>query len=232
MKYGIICAMEEEIKELLAHLDEQKEQNIGNMKFYTGTIYGNLVVIVESGIGKAQAAAVTAILIHNFEVDCVINTGSAGGIGEGLHVGDVIVSTGTAYHDVDSTSFGYKLGQLPGQPQIFPADKSLLKDVTKAAQENGLTVHEGLIVTGDQFINSEKKIAKIKKIYPDALCCEMEGAAVGQISTDFKTPYLVIRAMSDVANEEATESFDEFVVEAGKRSAKMLLTLLSEEAEE
>lgn len=230
MRYGIICAMEEEIKELLAHLNDQKETRIGKMKFYEGQINNQSVVLVESGIGKVQSGVTTAFLIQNFKVDCVINSGSAGGIGDGLHVGDVVLSTGTAYHDVDATAFGYKKGQLPGQPQIFPASQELIGKVKRAAEKNDLTIKEGLIVTGDQFIDSSKKIAKIKAIYPDALCCEMEGAAVGQVACEFDIPYLVIRAMSDVGDEDAGQTFDEFIIDAGKRSAKMILTLLAEEA--
>ena len=230
MKYGIICAMEEEIKTLVEKLADKKEQSIADMNYYTGTINGHEVVLVQSGIGKVQAAVNTAFLANNFHVDCIINSGSAGGIGDGMHVGDVVLSTGTAYHDADSTAFGYKMGQMPGQPQIFEADAHLRAAVKKAAEENGLPVREGLIVTGDQFINSTAKIKQIKSIFPDALCSEMEGAAVGQVAHEFNIPYLVIRAMSDVGDEEASQSFDEFVIDAGKRSAKMILTLLSEEA--
>lgn len=230
MKYGIICAMEEEIKTLVERLADKQEQSIADMKYYTGTINGHEVVLVQSGIGKVQAAVNTAFLANNFQVDCIINSGSAGGIGDGMHVGDVVLSTGTAYHDADSTAFGYKMGQMPGQPQIFEADSHLRAAVKKAAEESGLPVREGLIVTGDQFINSTAKIKQIKSIFPDALCSEMEGAAVGQVAHEFNIPYLVIRAMSDVGDEEASQSFDEFVIDAGKRSAKMILTLLSEEA--
>lgn len=230
MEYGIICAMEEEIKTLVEKLANKQEQSIADMKYYTGTINEHEVVLVQSGIGKVQAAVNTAFLINNFQVDCIINSGSAGGIGDGMHVGDVVLSTGTAYHDADSTAFGYKIGQMPGQPQIFKADAQLRAAVKKAAEKNNLPVREGLIVTGDQFINSTAKINQIKKNFPDALCSEMEGAAVGQVAHEFNVPYLVIRAMSDVGDEEASQSFDEFVIDAGKRSAKMILTLLSEEA--
>lgn len=229
MKYGIICAMEEEIKELLANLKEVQGQNIGDMHYYSGKIFDNDVVLVQSGIGKVQAGITTAFLIQNFNVDCVINSGSAGGIGEGLHVGDLVLSTGTAYHDADATAFGYKMGQLPSQPQIFPADKNLITKISQVAVENKIKIHEGLIVTGDQFVNSKDRINEIKEIFPQALCCEMEGAAVGQVAYEFNIPYLVIRAMSDTADEEASQSFDEFIIDAGKRSAKMLLTLLSKE---
>lgn len=229
MKCGIICAMEEELKSLLSSLDSVHEQIIANAKYYSGKINGQNVVLVQSGIGKVQAAMNAAFLVQNFKVDCLINSGSAGGIGKEMHIGDVVLSTGTAYYDADATAFGYKMGQLPGQPLIYEADGKLRKLVKDAAERNGMKVHEGLVVSGDQFIDSIEKINKIKAIFPEALCSEMEGAAVGQVAHDFGIPYLVIRAMSDAGDEEASQSFDEFVIDAGKRSAKMILTLLSKE---
>lgn len=226
MKYGIICAMEEEIKSLVAQLEDKKQDTIGGIDFYSGTINGKEVVLTRSGIGKVQAGVTTGLLIANYKVDAVINSGSAGGIGEGLRVGDVVLSTGAAYHDADATAFGYKPGQLPQQPQIYTADKDLLGAISKAAKESNLVAKEGLIVTGDQFVSSSEKIAAIKEIYPEALSCEMEGAAIAQVAYQFSVPFLIIRAMSDVGDEDAGQSFDEFIIEAGKKSANMILNFL------
>lgn len=226
MKYGIICAMEEEIKSLVAQLEDRKQDTIGGIDFYSGTINGKEVVLTRSGIGKVQAGVTTGLLIANYKVDAVINSGSAGGIGEGLRVGDVVLSTGAAYHDADATAFGYKPGQLPQQPQIYTADKDLLEAISKAAKESNLVAKEGLIVTGDQFVSSSEKIAVIKEIYPEALSCEMEGAAIAQVAYQFSVPFLIIRAMSDVGDEDAGQSFDEFIIEAGKKSANMILNFL------
>lgn len=226
MKYGIICAMEEEIKSLVAQLEDKKQDTIGGIDFYSGTINGKEVVLTRSGIGKVQAGVTTGLLIANYKVDAVINSGSAGGIGEGLRVGDVVLSTGAAYHDADATAFGYKPGQLPQQPQIYTADKDLLEAISKAAKESNLVAKEGLIVTGDQFVSSSEKIAAIKEIYPEALSCEMEGAAIAQVAYQFSVPFLIIRAMSDVGDENAGQSFDEFIIEAGKKSANMILNFL------
>ncbi|WP_286028511.1 5'-methylthioadenosine/adenosylhomocysteine nucleosidase [Ligilactobacillus agilis] len=227
MKYGIICAMEEEIKALRAQLTNANEENIANMIFYSGQINDHEVVLVRAGIGKVQAGVTTAFLIENFKVDAVINSGSAGGIGAGLAVGDLVLSTGAAYHDASATVFGYKPGQLPQQPQIFEADQKLLQAVSEAASQTGLQVKPGLIVTGDQFVSSQAQIAAIKKIYPQALCCEMEGAAVAQVAYQFNKPFLIVRAMSDVGDEDAGQSFDEFIIDAGKKSAQMILNLLA-----
>lgn len=227
MKYGIICAMEEEIKELRAQLTNANEEKIANMIFYSGQINDHEVVLVRAGIGKVQAGVTTAFLIENFKVDAVINSGSAGGIGAGLAVGDLVLSTGAAYHDASATVFGYKPGQLPQQPQIFEADQELLQAVSEAASQTGLQVKPGLIVTGDQFVSSQAQIAAIKEIYPQALCCEMEGAAVAQVAYQFDKPFLIVRAMSDVGDEDAGQSFDEFIIDAGKKSAQMILNLLA-----
>lgn len=227
MKYGIICAMEEEIKALRAQLTNANEENIANMIFYSGQINDHEVVLVRAGIGKVQAGVTTAFLIENFKVDAVINSGSAGGIGTGLAVGDLVLSTGAAYHDASATVFGYKPGQLPQQPQIFEADQELLQAVSEAASQAGLQVKPGLIVTGDQFVSSQAQIAAIKEIYPQALCCEMEGAAVAQVAYQFNKPFLIVRAMSDVGDEDAGQSFDEFIIDAGKKSAQMILNLLA-----
>ena len=227
MKYGIICAMEEEIKALRAQLTNANEEDIANMIFYSGQINDHEVVLVRAGIGKVQAGVTTAFLIENFKVDAVINSGSAGGIGTGLAVGDLVLSTGAAYHDASATVFGYKPGQLPQQPQIFEADQELLQAVSEAASQAGLQVKPGLIVTGDQFVSSQAQIAAIKEIYPQALCCEMEGAAVAQVAYQFDKPFLIVRAMSDVGDEDAGQSFDEFIIDAGKKSAQMILNLLA-----
>ncbi len=227
MKYGIICAMEEEIKALRAQLTNANEENIANMIFYSGQINDHEVILVRAGIGKVQAGVTTAFLIENFKVDAVINSGSAGGIGTGLAVGDLVLSTGAAYHDASATVFGYKPGQLPQQPQIFEADQELLQAVSEAASQAGLQVKPGLIVTGDQFVSSQAQIAAIKEIYPQALCCEMEGAAVAQVAYQFNKPFLIVRAMSDVGDEDAGQSFDEFIIDAGKKSAQMILNLLA-----
>lgn len=226
MKYGIICAMKEEIKSLVAQLEDKRQDTIGGIDFYSGTINGKEVVLTRSGIGKVQAGVTTGLLIANYKVDAAINSGSAGGIGEGLRVGDVVLSTGAAYHDADATAFGYKPGQLPQQPQIYTADKDLLEAISKAAKESNLVAKEGLIVTGDQFVSSSEKITAIKEIYPEALSCEMEGAAIAQVAYQFSVPFLIIRAMSDVGDEDAGQSFDEFIIEAGKKSANMILNFL------
>ncbi len=228
MRFGIICAMPEEIKELKAQLTNESTKQIGGKDYYFGQISGQDVVLVESGIGKVEAGITTERLITDCGADVVINSGSAGGIGDGLHVGDVVISTATAYHDVDATAFDYQYGQLPGKEPRFAASEKWGDALAKAGEQTGLTVKQGLIVSGDQFIASQDAIKQILAHFPDALSSEMEGAAVGQVATDHQVPYVVVRAMSDTGDEEAGVSFDEFIIEAGKRSAAMLLQLFKD----
>ncbi|WP_258421178.1 5'-methylthioadenosine/S-adenosylhomocysteine nucleosidase, partial [Lacticaseibacillus rhamnosus] len=113
IKVGVICAMEEEIRTLLAKQTHQQETVIASQHYFEGQIDGVDVILVQSGIGKVQAAMTTALLLATFKPDVVVNTGSAGGIGSGLAIGDVVISSGVAYHDADATAFGYLPGQLP-----------------------------------------------------------------------------------------------------------------------
>ncbi|WP_236747710.1 5'-methylthioadenosine/adenosylhomocysteine nucleosidase [Acetilactobacillus jinshanensis] len=217
--------MSEELKTLHEALQDEQQVDIKGIHFYVGKIASQPVVLVQSGIGKVQAGITAAIMIVHFDLKVVINSGSAGGIGSGLSVGDLVVSTGTAYHDVDVTTSGYKYGQLPNQPLIFKASPKWANLVVNASQAVGLTAKKGLIVSGDQFVASDKRIKEILNHFPDTLACEMEGAAIGQVAHQFKTPYVVIRAMSDVGNGDAEMSFDKFIIKAGKQSAQMLLNL-------
>lgn len=226
MKIGIIGAMEEEIKILKENMTEVRGWEQAGHLFLSGMYRQHELIVVRSGVGKVLSAVATTILIHQYGVNAVINTGSAGGIGKGLKVGDVVIATKTAYHDVDVTGFGYDYGQLPGMPLYYEASRYLVAEAEKAAEKNQLSVKKGLIVTGDSFIDNPKKIEEILNHFPDALACEMEGAAIAQAATQFHIPYLVIRAISDTADHEATETFEESIIHAGQKSAEMVLTFI------
>lgn len=224
MKIGIIIPMEQEQRLLLESLTDIKETRIAGVTFYQGIYNNHQVILGLSGIGKVQAAMTTSIMAEKFQPEVIINTGSAGGIGQGLKIGDVVVSTKLAYHDVDVE--GYPKGQLPNQERYFVADEHYVNEIVVAAQKNNLSVHEGLIVTGDQFIGDKSKNQTILANFPEALASEMEGAAVAQICKNFAIPFVVIRSMSDVADDNANVDFDEFVVTAGKNSVQILLSFL------
>lgn len=228
MKFGIIAAMPQELKILLDHLQEGFETEVLGRTYYQGRIGQHEVVLVQSGIGKVMSAMSVAILADRFAVDIIVNTGSAGAVAEGIAVGDVIVADQLAYHDVDVTAFGYAYGQMAGQELYFPADQTLLKQLRSVLEEQEMASHVGLIVTGDSFIAGQDKIAIIKEHFPEVLAVEMEGAAIAQAAINAGKPFLVIRAMSDTAQGDANITFDEFIIQAGKRSAQILISFLDQ----
>lgn len=229
MKIGVIVPMEEEIKLMRESLTDIQKDSVAGVDITIGTYKNHEVYLAQSGIGKVQAGMTATIMNDRYQPDFVVNSGSAGGIGEGLHIGDVVISDKMAYHDVDATGFGYKIGQLPQKDLYFNADPDYVKLIADAAKRTGLTAKVGLIVTGDQFVDAPEKIATIKKSFPDALAAEMEGAAVAQVCAEFKTPFVVIRSMSDVGDDNASVNFDEFVLQAGRKSVTMLLNFLDQE---
>lgn len=226
MKIGIIAAMPEELAYLIQHLENASEEMVLGNTYHTGKIGAVELVLVESGIGKVMAAMSVAILADRFRVDAVINTGSAGALAEGISVGDVVIAEKLAYHDVDVTAFGYEYGQMAQQPLYFESDKKFVTLIQESLSKLDQNWHLGLIATGDSFVAGDDKIAVIKEHFPQVLAVEMEGAAIAQAAHALELPFLVVRAMSDNANHEASISFDEFIVEAGRRSAQALLTLL------
>lgn len=231
MKIGIIGAMEEEIVTLESQLEGVEHFEDGGADFITGRYGIHDIVLVRSGIGKVLAAVTTTLLIDRYQVDYLINTGSAGGIGEGLNIGDIVISTQLAYHDVDVTAFDYAPGQMAGMPLYYPADDKLIALAKEASARVGLNAKTGLIVSGDQFVHSQEQIQRIQNMFKDVLANEMEGTAIAQVAYQFKVPFVVIRAMSDVGDENASVNFDDFIIEAGKKSAEMVLALLDELSE-
>ena len=226
MKIGIIAAMPEELVYLLQHLDDAREEKVLGNSYHTGKVGSVELVLVESGIGKVMSAMSVAILADHFQVDAVINTGSAGAVANGIAVGDVVIADKLCYHDVDVTAFGYDYGQMARQSLYFESDKKFISLIQESLSKLDQTWHLGLIATGDSFVAGEDKIKIIKEHFPQVLAVEMEGAAIAQAAHALNIPFLVIRAMSDNANHEASISFDEFIVEAGRRSAQALMTLL------
>ena len=231
---GIIGAMEDELKLLRETMGKYVTQKTGIFEFFTGKIEGKDVTILQCGIGKVSAAVGCALLIQHFKPNCVINTGSAGGISPGLKVGDAIISTGLVYHDVDVTAFNYAPGQLPGQPQIFPVDEKLVKlaedAVDELKRENVLPAsfnhRRGIIGSGDVFMHEAERIAAVRRVFPDVAAVEMEGAAIAHCCALFSVPVLVIRALSDIAGAESPVSFDEFLPVASKHSAHIVMRIV------
>lgn len=232
---GIIGAMENEVELLRKTMTDIFIQNAGEFKFYTGKIEGKAVSLLQCGIGKTAAAVGCALLIEKYKPSCVINTGSAGGVHPKLKVGDAVISTGLVYHDVDVTAFGYAPGQLPGQPLVFPVIEEKYINIAEAAveelkKENILPYDfnccRGVIGSGDVFMHEPQKIQQMSRMFPDIAAVEMEGAAIAHCCCLLSTPFLVIRALSDVAGTESPVSFEEFLPIASKHSAHIVIRII------
>lgn len=216
--------MAEEKITLIAALEDVTTKQHGGTEITSGRYKGHEVILTESGIGKVAAASATALMIDNFEPDLVVNTGSAGALDPDLKIGDEVIGTQVAYSDVDVTVFGYAYGQVPNKPLYYEADPTVVKDFEQLAP-----VKEGLIVSGDQFVQDTAK-KRILTHFPEALVAEMEAAAVAQVAYQFGTPFIVLRGVSDLANGDSGVVFDDYVVEAGRASAKSLLSYLDSKA--
>lgn len=224
---AVVGAMEQEIELLRESMANVKHVSFGKFSAYEGELAGKRMVLVLSGIGKVNAAVSTSWVIHQFAPDCVINTGSAGGLGQGLKVGDVVIGETVAHHDVDVTAFGYVWGQVPQLPAVFASDKNLICQAEKAAQVfEGAAVTQGLIVSGDRFVHSSEGVAEIRSHFPDVKAVEMEAAAIAQTCYQLEVPFVIIRAVSDSADEKADISFEEFLKTAAVSSAKMVTEIV------
>ncbi|WP_145514655.1 5'-methylthioadenosine/S-adenosylhomocysteine nucleosidase [Yersinia massiliensis] len=227
MKVGIIGAMEEEVTLLRDKIENRQTLVRAGCEMYSGKLNSVDVVLLKSGIGKVSAAMGTTLLLEHFKPDIVINTGSAGGLAPSLKVGDIVVSTEVRYHDADVTAFGYEPGQMAGCPAAFVADADLIALAENCIKELDLNAVRGLICSGDAFINGAAPLERIRATFPTVAAVEMEAAAIGHVCHLFKTPFVVVRAISDVADKESHLSFDEFLVVAAKQSTRMIEAMLT-----
>lgn len=227
-KIAIVGAMAQEVEILKGKMQNCQTSKIAGSTLYEGQLCGKQVIVVQSGIGKTAAALGVTALILSARPDCVINTGSAGGLLSSLEVGDIVVSQQTAYHDADVTAFGYEKGQLPACPARFEADSQLIALAQKVAKQQGHKTTVGLVCSGDQFINGEQAIERIRKDFKDVIAVEMEAAAIAHVCHAFQLPFVVVRAISDVADKNSHLSFDEFLPLAAKNSSEMILAMLAE----
>ena len=226
MKAGIIGAMEEEVTLLRDKIENRQTITVAGLEMYTGTLNGTDVALLKSGIGKVSAAMGAALLLEHCKPDLIINTGSAGGLAPGLNVGNIVVSDETRYHDADVTAFGYEIGQMAGCPAAFVADEKLVNAAEACIRQLDLHAVRGLIVSGDAFINGAEGLAKIRHNFPQAVAVEMEATAIAHVCHNFGVPFVVVRAISDVADQTSHLSFDEFLAVAAKQSSLMVETLV------
>ncbi|ATF74343.1 5'-methylthioadenosine/adenosylhomocysteine nucleosidase [Pasteurella multocida] len=226
MKIGIVGAMAQEVEILVSLMSDKTTTQVASCVIYEGKIHGKSVALLQSGIGKVAAAMGTSLLLQMTKPDLIINTGSAGGVAAGLKVGDIIISTETRYHDADVTAFGYAKGQLPACPVAFESDKALADLAERIASQQGQQVKRGLICSGDSFIQGGTQLAQIRADFPAVMAVEMEATAIAQVCHAFNVPFVVVRAISDSGDGEASMSFEEFLPLAAKQSSAMVLGMI------
>ncbi|WP_096270661.1 5'-methylthioadenosine/S-adenosylhomocysteine nucleosidase [Paucisalibacillus globulus] len=226
MAIGIIGAMDEEIEIIKAKMTDKEETVIANSLFIKGKLQGKDVVLLKSGIGKVNAAMSTTILMERYSPEYIINTGSAGGFSTKLEVGDIVVSSEVVHHDVDVTAFDYVYGQVPGMPATFKADSTLINEAMKAIDLLDVNGEIGLIATGDSFMEDPTRVSDVRGKFPNMIASEMEAAAVAQICHQYNCPFVVIRALSDIAGKESSVSFDTFLEKAAKNASDIIFRML------
>lgn len=229
-KIGIIGAMDEEVIRLKEVMTEISVTEKAGMEFYAGKLEGKDAVIVKSGIGKVNAGICTQILSDIYGVKAVINTGVAGSLRNEINIGDIVLSADALYHDMDATGFGYEPGVIPRmETSIFPASVELVKLAQKICAEVNPEIQTfvGRVVSGDQFISAYDVKERIVRLF-GGYCTEMEGAAIAHTAFLNQIPFLIIRAISDKADNSATMDYGEFEAKAIEHTVRLLLGMMKE----
>ena len=225
---GIIGAMDEEVADLISHMTDVVETERASMKFYEGKLWGKDAVVVRSGIGKVNAACCAQILVDLFNVEMLINTGIAGSLDPEINIGDVVIGVDAVHHDMDTAALGDPKGQVPRMETFaFPADETLVEKAYAANCEANpdIATIRGRIASGDQFISEDGKKKEITEIF-GAKCAEMEGAAISHIAYLNHIPCVVIRSISDKADNSAEMDYPTFAKLAIGRSVRLMEVLI------
>lgn len=223
-KIGIIGAMDVEVKCLKDDMEILREVKKAGMAFCEGVLKGQQVVVVQSGIGKVNAAVCTQILVDEFGVESVINTGIAGSLNAQIDIGDIVISTDVVHHDMDAVNFGYELGQIPQMDVFsFAANEEMASLAEKVCHEVNpeIQVFRGRVVSGDQFVADKAVKERITNQF-HGFCTEMEGAAIAQTAYLNQIPFVIIRAISDKADDSATVDYPTFEKKAVEHSVRLV----------
>lgn len=221
--FGIIGAMTCEIDLLKENMEVNDIKEIAGITFYEGTIHNERIILACSGVGKVNASACTQILISEYKVNYIINTGVAGAIAEDLEIGDIVISDNVTHHDLKQ----WIMKQFFPFKEYFEADKDLINLAVTACEKNEdiKRYQIGRIVSGEVFVDNKELKDQIREEY-NPMCVEMEGAAIGHVSNLNGIPFVIIRSISDKANEPATGSFEEFVLEAATKSSHLIISMI------
>lgn len=229
-RIGIIGAMEIEVKRLKEQMEITRVVKKASLEFNQGTYLGKELVVVRSGIGKVNAAMCAQILVDEFQVELIINTGIAGGIAEMVDIGDIVISKDALQHDMDATGFGYPLGVIPQmEASIFVADSELVELASAICKEKNpdINTHIGRVASGDQFISGHEKKQWLGDNFA-CYCAEMEGAAIAQVATLNNVKFVIIRAISDKADNTACEDYPQFEAKAANHAVNLVNGMLAE----
>lgn len=228
--YGIIGAMPEETATLLDAMHETKCVKIGDREFHIGTLEGKKVVISECGYGKVNAGVSTQLMITEFGVTAVINSGVAGTLDANVGVGDIVVSTDTVQQDYDMHEIGFERGLVPNVGRIsIDADEKLRTAAVNAIRATAADtkVFEGRVCTGDQFVSGVDEMKDITDVF-GGMCCEMEGGAIAQVCYLNNVPFVIIRAISDDVDGGGPADYAEFEKEMAALCAEMTIKMMKE----
>ncbi len=222
---GILGAMTAEIQQIGELLDDPNTSEAGGREYLTGTVDDQQAVVAISGFGKVAAASTVTTMLDLFEPDSIVFTGVAGGLHSKVARGDVVVAEALVQHDFDASPIVPRFVIPSLQIDRIPTDPILTdRAAASAAMLSGATVHRGLVLSGDHFIDSAADRARLRSLFDDALAVEMEGAAVAQVCAERKVPFAVIRVISDTADEAAASDFLEFVAD---QAAPILATIVA-----
>ncbi|HIP18885.1 MAG TPA: 5'-methylthioadenosine/adenosylhomocysteine nucleosidase [Sulfurovum sp.] len=224
-KIAIMGAMPEEIEPIISKLENLKETQYAANTYYEGSYKGQDLVVAYSKIGKVFATLTATSLIEKFDCDTLLFSGVAGAISSELSIGDLIIADGLCQHDLDITAFGHPYGYVPEGEVCIPTDAALRTVAKEVAKDKGLTLVEGIIATGDQFVANPERKAWISETFK-AHALEMEGASVAVVCSSLEIPFFILRAISDSADMDASFNFDEFLESSAKISADFILSMV------
>lgn len=221
--FGIIAAMDEEHKEILNIMQDVHIEKFFNKEFVIGTINTTKCILAKSGVGKVNAARATQLLIDKYDVDYVVNVGSAGALNEELNYGDLVISTACIQHDFDITCFNHPKGYISDIGIEIKADNELINLLNRASNliDKSVKIINGIVATGDQFYNSPKIKRELRQTF-NAECDDMEAAAIAQVCMLCDKPFVVVRSISDKPKSEEKVDFYEYLEMASKRCACIL----------
>lgn len=218
--------MQEELDAFAKRIKIEKEYTIFELTFYECHINDVFCVLVESGVGKVNAARTTQILIDNIKVDYIFNIGVAGGVSSKLSVGDIVIGEKLVQHDFDITAFDHEKGYIPKVGTYINADTYLLTLASRIINNiKDINSHRGVIASGDIFCTETKMSEKIATKF-NALCVEMEGASIAQVCYLSHIPFLIIRSISDVPNNSNVITYEEFLIDSCNKIANVMIKLL------